>query len=59
MYGMEKVFKIQEIEGGGFKAILKATGNVVAEYDHLGQPTKIFDNFNLPVQQFVELIASV
>ena len=55
---MEKTFKIRKIVGGGFEAILRATGKVVAEYNHLGQPTKILDGFNLPIQEYVEAYAA-
>ena len=55
---MEKTFKIKRKTGGGFEAILKATGKVVAEYNHLGKPTKILDGFNLPVQEYVEAVAA-
>ena len=55
---MEKTFKINRKASGGFEAILRATGKVVAEYNHLGQPTKILDGFNLPVQEYIEAIAA-
>lgn len=54
---MEKTFEINKIVGG-FEAILRATGKVVAEYNHLGKPIKILDGFNLPVQEYVEEIAT-
>ena len=54
---MEKTYKINKIVGG-FEAILRATGKVVAEYNHLVKPIKIFDAFNLPLQEYVEAIAA-
>ena len=53
---MEKTFKINRIIGG-FEAILRSTGNVVAQYNNLGEPTKILDGFNLPVQEYIEAYA--
>jgi len=55
---MEKTYKINKIVGGGFEAILRATGKVVAIYNHLGKPIKILDGFNLPLQEYVEEIAA-
>ena len=55
---MERTFKIQKTTGG-YAAILKSTGNVVAEYDEKGKPTKIHDWLNMPVQEYVEAYASM
>ena len=50
---MEQTYVI-EFCNGVIVAKLKGSDKIVAEYNKEGEPVKIFDWLNLPVQEFVK-----